>query len=359
MFKSICTVGLCVVLLGGVVASGQDAADGPKSQTGQQLKVGPVKVEIDVNSIKLGEYWIGVECSPMTDDASEDPDSPRRRGIVVGNVVPDGPAAKAGIEPGDVILEAGKKPVAKIQDLIDAIEDVQQDELSLKIDRDGKVTKLTVTPAKRPRLHIGRHFVPIPGDPDSEQLKRWFGRVWPGADGSGADGPGANGPGANGPGSMQFRFIHPGTILPPGASVHPPLPKDMTVVITKTGSEPATVVIEQGDERWEVTEENLDDLPEKVRAHAERMLGRLPGSWIGKIPRPGDLRRFDLIPDWTVPKPRLKADSDSPAIVPGGIEERLEKRLEEMNRRMEELRKSMDQLRENRQKRKAADATKA
>jgi len=344
MFRSIWTAGFCVILLGGVVASAQDAADGPKLQTSQQLKVGPVKVEIDVNSIKLGEYWIGVECGPMTGELPEDPDSPRERGIVVGNVVPDGPAAKAGIEPGDVILEAGKKPVAKIQDLIDAINDVKQDELSLKIDRDGKVKKITVTPAKRPRLHVGQHFVPIPGDPDSEQLKRWFGRLWPGADG---------------PGSMQFRFIHPGTILPPGASVRPPLPKDMTVIITKTGNEPATVVIEQGDERWEVTEENLDDLPEKVRAHAERMLGRLPGGWIGKIPGPGDLRRFDLIPDWTMPRPRPKRDADSPDIVPGGIEERLEKRLEEMNRRMEELRKSMDQLRENRQKRKAADATKA
>lgn len=357
MFKSIWTIGFCMVLLGGIVASAQDAADGPKLQTGRQLEVGPVEIaiDVDVNSIKLGEYWIGVECSPMTGELREDPDSPERRGILVGGVMPDGPAAKAGIEPGDVILEAGKKPVAKIQDLIDAIEDVGQDELSLKIDRDGKVKKITVTPAKRPQRHFGRHFVPIPGDPDSEQLKRWFGRMWPGADGSGADGPGANGPG-----SMQFRFIHPGTILPPGASVHPPLPKDMTVVITKTGSEPATVVIEQGDDRWEVTEEKLGELPQKVRVHAERMLGRLPGGWIGKIPGPGDLRRFDLIPDWTMPRPRPNHNAEPPDIVPGGIEERLEKRLEEMNRRMEELRKSMEQLRENRQKRKASgDAPRA
>ena len=40
-----------------------------------------------------------------------------RAGVVVVDVDPEGPAASAGIEPGDVILEADRKPVASAAEL--------------------------------------------------------------------------------------------------------------------------------------------------------------------------------------------------------------------------------------------------
>ena len=50
---------------------------------------------------------------------------------------------------------------------------------------------------------------------------------------------------------------------------------DMTVTISKQGKEPAKITVKQGDKSWEVTEDDLDQLPEEVRPHVEPMLGRL------------------------------------------------------------------------------------
>ena len=41
---------------------------------------------------------------------------------MIAAVVPESPAAKAGIEPGDVIVKAGKKSLVQVQELIDAVE---------------------------------------------------------------------------------------------------------------------------------------------------------------------------------------------------------------------------------------------
>jgi len=57
----------------------------------------------------------------LTDDASKDETvamarslgiPPSTRGAVVAEVQPDSPAAKAGLQPGDVIVEVNRKPVA-------------------------------------------------------------------------------------------------------------------------------------------------------------------------------------------------------------------------------------------------------
>jgi serine protease Do len=40
-----------------------------------------------------------------------------KTGVVVRNVQPDGKAADAGIRPGDVILEANRKPVTSVDEL--------------------------------------------------------------------------------------------------------------------------------------------------------------------------------------------------------------------------------------------------
>ncbi len=156
-----------------------------------------------------------------------------------------------------------------------------------------------------------------------------------------------------GRGPMQFRFMHPGTILPPGANVRPPLPDNMTVIITKEGAKPANVVVRRNGKSWEVTEKELDKLPDNVRKHVELILGNfsepLP-KWIGRkhihrlLDRPDVPLEF--VPDWPhhgrMSDPILKepaaASSDS-------FEKRLERRFDEMNRRIEQIHKLLEQMR--------------
>ena len=53
----------------------------------------------------------------------------------------------------------------------------------------------------------------------------------------------------------------------------------MSIVISKEGDQPAKIVVKRGDEKWEVTEKELDKLPADVRPHVEHMFGH--GGLIG------------------------------------------------------------------------------
>ncbi len=69
---------------------------------------------------KYGETrrgWLGVRIQTVTDEIAESLGLDEARGALVAGVNPQGPSAKAGIEPGDVILEFDGKDVARMRDL--------------------------------------------------------------------------------------------------------------------------------------------------------------------------------------------------------------------------------------------------
>jgi serine protease Do len=55
--------------------------------------------------------WLGVKIQHVTEDIAESMGLGKARGAIVGSVTPEGPAAKAKIEPGDVILEFDGKEI--------------------------------------------------------------------------------------------------------------------------------------------------------------------------------------------------------------------------------------------------------
>ena len=278
---------------------------------------------------QLSDHWLGVECYPAGDALRTQLGLPAKVGLVVESVVPDSPAAKAGIQQHDVLLGAGEKPLAEVADLIAAIAASKEKELSIELTRGGKQQKITVTPAKRPKEQF--HPGPPHHGHDGKRLRDYFGGVWSG------EAPG---------GPWQFRFIHPPAVLPPAADVHPPMPGNMSVSVSKEGGKPAKIVVKQDDQQWEVTDQELDKLPEEVRPHVQRLLGRLPHG-------PGaHLRSFDFVPNWTAPGHPKDQIRDRPAPPKDPVEEQLDKRMEEMNRRIEELNKSIEDLREKRSSRK-------
>ena len=67
---------------------------------------------------KVSRGVIGVSVSPVPADALAEFGLKDRRGAVVGTVARGKPAAKAGIEPGDVILEFNGKPVKNRDELV-------------------------------------------------------------------------------------------------------------------------------------------------------------------------------------------------------------------------------------------------
>jgi hypothetical protein len=52
------------------------------------------------------------------------------------------------------------------------------------------------------------------------------------------------------------------------------LPDDVTITVTRHGSEPAKLNVKKGDQSWDVTENDLAKLPDDIRRFAELSLGR-------------------------------------------------------------------------------------
>ena len=67
---------------------------------------------------KVTRGRIGVTVSAVDRDAFEDLGLKSSAGAIVSSVLPGGAAAKAGVEPGDVIVEYNSKPVSKYDDLV-------------------------------------------------------------------------------------------------------------------------------------------------------------------------------------------------------------------------------------------------
>lgn len=62
--------------------------------------------------------WLGVSALPLPGPAEHEGEEEHDRGILVAQVVRGGPAASAGLKPGDVLLRVGGEPVRSLRDLL-------------------------------------------------------------------------------------------------------------------------------------------------------------------------------------------------------------------------------------------------
>jgi serine protease Do len=92
--------------------------------------------------IKYGETrrgWLGVRIQQVTPDLIEGLGLDRPRGALVADVTPDGPAAKAGIAAGDVVVEFNGREVREMKDLPRIVADTPIGEkVPVKVMRKGK-----------------------------------------------------------------------------------------------------------------------------------------------------------------------------------------------------------------------------
>jgi len=237
------------------------------------------------------KYWIGVHGHDVPAALRAHLKLPAG-GVIVERVLPGGPAARAGLKPHDIVVAADGKPIAGADRLCEVIRRSGGEPFTLTIVRSGEQTSVVVDPDPRPPRRASTD-APLPRslDPDMACVLEWLQKVHP---------PRRPGP-TEIPRRMRLHFIHPGLILPPGADVAPALPPNMRISVSKRGDRPAEIVVQRGDERWQVTEDRLDDLPDDVRPHVDRMLGRLPlaapGRPLLKVVPPGEAKSPDNRPD--------------------------------------------------------------
>ena len=130
------------------------------SQTGGSQGIGyaiPVSIAKQVMEqiIQQGSVirgWIGVGVQDITKELADSFKLPRASGVLISQVERAGPAEKAGVKLGDVLLAVNGQPVADITGMLNQIAALQPGQQArLKLVRNQVETELDVTVGRRPK----------------------------------------------------------------------------------------------------------------------------------------------------------------------------------------------------------------
>ncbi|MDR2441175.1 MAG: PDZ domain-containing protein [Planctomycetaceae bacterium] len=246
----------------------------------------------NVTTLAPASFWIGVQVAPVPDIflshfkvKNEDKEDSGR--VVIEQVVPDSPAAKAGLKRGDVILQFAGKEINTLHDLVGQVSEAKETTKQIQIIRDGAKMDLNITPVPRPieqmmiqgnpMFHGGRAIIPQPllpppgmklgpeiwiGPRDPQKMMRemeeYFRQMQGGAD------------------SDQLLLI-PDQEDQSTKTLSSGKHLSVSSVTDKDGKTKIRVkqILKTGDsneeKNWEV--ENIDDLPEEIRNEVKTLLG--------------------------------------------------------------------------------------
>ncbi|MNX70417.1 putative serine protease HtrA [compost metagenome] len=92
---------------------------------------------------KVERAWIGVSISELTPERAAQLDRAVEPGILVQQVIPRGPAARGGLQPGDVLVEVDSRKLTKPSDLIRYLADKKVGEtVAVRVSRHGQRSTL-------------------------------------------------------------------------------------------------------------------------------------------------------------------------------------------------------------------------
>ena len=130
------------------------------SQSGGSVGIGfaiPVSTARNVMEaiIKTGHVergWIGIESQDITPELAQSFDLSRESGAIIAGVVKNGPADKAGMKPGDILLDVAGKPVTDTSVMLNLIAQLKPgSKAKMTVLRDKRSAILDVKIGRRPR----------------------------------------------------------------------------------------------------------------------------------------------------------------------------------------------------------------
>jgi serine protease DegQ len=96
--------------------------------------------------------WIGVEPADLSPELMETFGVKAKRGVLITGVLQNGPAAQAGIRPGDVIVEVAGKQIANVSELLSGVAALKPGTAAkFRVLRHDDAVELNVTPGLRPK----------------------------------------------------------------------------------------------------------------------------------------------------------------------------------------------------------------
>ena len=109
--------------------------------------------------------WLGVELREVTSEVAKNLKLPAERGVVVGSVVPDSPAAKAGLKENDVVTEINGQRIEGVAQFRRMIREIPSGRtVQLSVWRDGRAQIVSATLGKaEERRNSFKMLTPGPG----------------------------------------------------------------------------------------------------------------------------------------------------------------------------------------------------
>jgi membrane-associated protease RseP (regulator of RpoE activity) len=138
-----------------------------ENQEPMQIEVRPQIAGDDLNVLigDDGSSWLGVETHEVTADKAKELKLSAERGVVLGKVVPDSPAAKAGLKENDVVTEINGQRVEGAAQFRRMIREIPAGRsVQLTVWRDGRSQTISATLGKsEERRHTMKMMPPTPG----------------------------------------------------------------------------------------------------------------------------------------------------------------------------------------------------
>lgn len=285
-----------------------------------------------VRKIELGRFWIGLNCADVAPALRSQLKLKEGVGLLVINAFEGSPSQKAGLKQHDIIIKADGKDIGAVGQLIEAVQKAGEAEIKLEIIREGQQQTIPVQSAERPSEQQGQVFY-LPGATGEHRLIM---RTPQGA----------------------FTLVEPGVVVAPNNSQMPVwkakrnLPAGVSVTVTHKSGEEVAIHVEQNEKKWDITPDEIDQLPKELQPHVKAMLE--PHHALRHMPQWFQNRanfRTPLIQKQAIELPKFKPLESRPAVAEPKparkvtpAESEIEKLKRELSEELKQLRNAIDEL---------------
>ncbi len=302
----------CFALIALFSAAGVQALADDDEAAEAKESAGRLKARVFNVEQSTAGYYIGVMLDDIDEAQREKLKLKAPQGLAIEQVVPNSPAAKAGLTKGDIVVSVNDAPVKSVAQVSAAIAASKGKAIELGIVHNGKRKSIEVKPAKQA---AGERRVIVIGErgekgEEGEERKERGERKEPQKKPEAVFNPYR---GWFGAGGLVARSA-------PGR-----LPDDMQVTIQKRGAKPARVTVKQGEKLWRTTESQLDMLPAEARAYVAGLLNKRPAANPGRLtPRGGSPQGFRAAPQGLQFRLDAKSQPSIKVVPKGGIKVEIE-----------------------------------